>query len=115
VQHLEEDRWDGGSPASGRTLTRAACAAGALAAKAPATPDADEARQAANKELSRPIYRDSPDLWDRFWEWIKEHFNTGNMVPGVPSWVSTAIVIVVAVFNLWGDALRDYLDPRKAN
>ena len=26
-----------------------------------------------------------------------------------------AIVIVVAVFNLWGDALRDYLDPRKAN
>lgn len=72
-----------------------ACAAGALAAKAPATPDADEARQAANKELSRPIYRDSPDLWDRFWEWIKEHFNTGSMVPGVPSWVSTAIVIVV--------------------
>ena len=72
-----------------------ACAAGALAAKAPATPDADEARQAANKELSRPIYRNSPDLWDRFWEWIKEHFNTGSMVPGVPSWVSTAIVIVV--------------------
>ena len=26
-----------------------------------------------------------------------------------------AIVLVVAVFNLWGDALRDWLDPNKAS
>jgi len=74
-------------------------AAGAVsavyAAKAPATPDADEARRAAEKEFSRPIYHDHHDLWDRIWSWLREHFNTDGMVPGVPSWMSTVIVVLV--------------------
>ena len=74
-------------------------AAGAVsavyAAKAPATPDADEARRAASKELSRPIYHQGPGLWQRIRDWILDHLDTGSMVPGVPSWVSTAIVVTV--------------------
>ncbi|WP_408608575.1 DUF4129 domain-containing protein [Actinomyces viscosus] len=78
-----------------RAAVGAACATGALAAKAPATPDAEEARQAASKELSRPVYHEQPDLWDRIWDWILDHLDTGSMVPGVPSWVSTTIVVIV--------------------
>jgi len=74
-------------------------AAGAVsavhAAKAPATPDADEARRAAGRELSRPIYHQGPGLWQRIRDWILDHLDTGSMVPGVPSWVSTAIVVTV--------------------
>ncbi|WP_243858848.1 DUF4129 domain-containing protein [Actinomyces sp. ZJ308] len=76
-------------------MRHAAGAAGALAAKAPATPDADEARRAARKELSRSVYHEQPSLWDRFWDWILDHLDTGSVVPGVPSWVSTAIVVIV--------------------
>jgi len=69
---------------------------GALGAEAPATPDADEARRAATKELSREIYQDHPDLWDRFWQWILDLLDTQNLVPGVPPWVSTAIVVTIS-------------------
>ena len=69
---------------------------GALGAEAPATPDADEARQAATKELSREIYQDHPDLWDRFWQWILDLLDTQSLVPGVPPWVSTAIVVTIS-------------------
>ena len=69
---------------------------GALGADAPATPDADEARRAATKELSREIYQDHPDLWDRFWQWILDLLDTQSLVPGVPPWVSTAIVVTIA-------------------
>ena len=66
-----------------------------ISAQAPATPDADEARRAAGRELSRPIYHDHHDLWDRLWSWLRGLFDVGSMVPGVPSWVSTAIVVTV--------------------
>ena len=66
-----------------------------ISAEAPATPDADEARRAAGRELSRPIYHDHHDLWDRIWSWIREHFDASSMVPGVPAWVSTTIVVLV--------------------
>ena len=69
---------------------------GALGAEAPATPDADEARRAATKELSREIYQDHPDLWDRFWQWILDLLDTQSLVPGVPPWVSTAIVVTIS-------------------
>ena len=69
---------------------------GALGAEAPATPDADEARQAATKELSRGIYQEKPDLWDRFWQWILDLLDSQSLVPGVPPWVSTAIVVTIS-------------------
>ena len=66
-----------------------------ISAQAPATPDADEARRAAGRELSRPIYHDHHDLWDRLWSWLKGLFDVDSMVPGVPPWVSTLIVVLV--------------------
>ena len=71
-----------------------------ISLKAPATPDADEARRAAKKELSRQIYHEKPDLWDRIWRWILDHLDTGSMVPGVPSWVSTVIVVIVIAVGI---------------
>ena len=71
-----------------------------ISAQAPATPDADEARRSAGRELARPIYHDHDDLWDRIWIWIREHLDTGSMVPGVPSWVSTTIVVLVVAAGI---------------
>ena len=68
---------------------------GAVSAGTQATPNADQARRAAVHELSQPIYRED-DLWDRIWQWLKDHLSTGSMIPGVPSWVSTAIVVVIS-------------------
>ena len=45
--------------------------------------------------------------------------NEGRQLIQTAPWLmifpGLAIVIVVAVFNLWGDSLRDIMDPRKAN
>ena len=51
-------------------------------------------------------------------EWglmLNEGRQSLQTAPWLMMFPGAAIVIVVAVFNLWGDALRDYLDPRKAN
>ena len=71
-----------------------------ISAQAPATPDADEARRAAGRELSRPIYHDHHDLWDRLWSWLRGLFDVGSMVPGVPPWVSTLIVVLVVAAGI---------------
>ncbi|OLL15109.1 DUF4129 domain-containing protein [Actinomyces oris] len=71
-----------------------------ISIEAPATPDAAEGRRAAGRELSRPIYHDHHDLWDRIWSWIRELFDAGSMVPGVPSWVSTTIVVLVVAAGI---------------
>ena len=68
---------------------------GAVGTGTQATPGADQARRAAVKELSRPVYRQEADLWNRIWQWLKDHLSTSSMVPGVPSWVSTAVVVIV--------------------
>ena len=45
--------------------------------------------------------------------------NEGRQLIQTAPWLmifpGLAIVIVVAVFNLWGDSLRDIMDPRKVN
>jgi len=45
--------------------------------------------------------------------------NEGRQALQTAPWLmlfpGAAIVLVVAVFNLWGDALRDWLDPNKAS
>ena len=68
--------------------------AGARGADAPATPDADEARRAAERELARPEYRDE-SLLGRLWRWLSEHLNLRGVVPAGPDWLSILIVVVI--------------------
>jgi len=65
-------------------------------ADAPATPDADEARRAAERELARPEYRDE-SLLGRLWRWLSEHLNLRGVVPAGPDWLSILIVVVIAL------------------
>ena len=45
--------------------------------------------------------------------------NEGRQLIQTAPWLMVfpglAIASVVAIFNLWGDSLRDIMDPRKAN
>ena len=45
--------------------------------------------------------------------------NEGRQVLQTAPWAmifpGLAILVVVAIFNLWGDSLRDLMDPQKAN
>ncbi|WP_243118426.1 DUF4129 domain-containing protein [Actinomyces wuliandei] len=75
----------------------AALAAGqAVASGAPATPDAEEARRAAQEELSRRVYNDHPGLAERLWTWVSTRLDVTAVVPGAPSWVSVAVVVLCA-------------------
>ncbi|RRD24435.1 DUF4129 domain-containing protein [Actinomyces bowdenii] len=62
----------------------------------PATPQADEARQAAEIELSRPIYDQREGLLARLWAWLRSLLEDGQLVAGAPPWVSTAIMVLCA-------------------
>lgn len=66
-------------------------------ADVPATPDASQAREAAERELARPEYHAQETLWERLWRWIVEHLDPGNVMPGAPRWVSILIVVVVVL------------------
>lgn len=67
-----------------------------LSSDVPATPDAQEAREAAERELLREIYHERPSIWQRLWQWLLDHLNPSQVVPGVPPWLSALIVIVTA-------------------
>ena len=90
-------------PASPRA--GAPCALGALrgrigmtpGADVPATPDADQAREAAESELARPEYHAHETLWARLWRWIMEHLDPSGVVPGAPRWLSVLVVAVVVL------------------
>ena len=69
----------------------------ASGADVPATPDASQAREAAERELARQDYQVQEDLWSRLWRWLLERFDPSSAVPGVPGWLSTLIVLVVAL------------------
>lgn len=71
-----------------------------LGAGVPATPDAEEAREAAQRELSQPIYQDRPSFWALLWAWIQEHIDPSRVVPGAPAWLSVLIVVVAVVVLL---------------
>ncbi|QPL05848.1 MULTISPECIES: DUF4129 domain-containing protein [Actinomyces] len=71
-----------------------------LGAGVPATPDAEEARESAQRELSRPVYQERLSLWARLWTWIQEHIDPSRVVPGAPAWLSVLIVVVAAVVLL---------------
>ena len=68
-----------------------------VAADAPATPGAQEAREAAEAELAKPVYHPVPDLLDRLWRWLVEHFDPTSAIPGIPPLLSGLIVLLVLV------------------
>lgn len=63
-----------------------------LAADVPATPDAEEAREAAVRELSKRVYHERPSLLEQIWAWLDEHLRLSQIVPGAPAWLSFLIV-----------------------
>ena len=67
------------------------------AADAPATPGAQEAREAAEAELAKPVYHPVPDLLDKLWQWLIEHLDPTTAIPGIPPLLSGLIVLLVLV------------------
>lgn len=76
------------------TRANAPCAPGA---DVPATPDASQAREAAERELARQEYQAQETLWARLWRWIMEHLDPGNVMVGAPRWLSILIIVVVVL------------------
>ena len=68
-----------------------------VAADAPATPGAQEAREAAEAELAKPAYHPAPDLLDWLWHWLREHLDPTAVIPGIPPLLSGLIVLLVLV------------------
>lgn len=65
----------------------------------PLTPDADEARAWAERELEKAIYNDAPSLWERFIRWLGdlwEQIFDSNSTLG-PVLMPLAVLLVVAV------------------
>lgn len=67
------------------------------AADAPATPGAQEAREAAEAELAKPAYHPVPNLLGRLWRWLVEHLDPTTVIPGIPPLLSGLIVLLVLV------------------
>ncbi|MFF4100251.1 DUF4129 domain-containing protein [Streptomyces sp. NPDC001903] len=108
------------------------------AEKPPVTTPRDPAREAAERELSKPLYhQDDPGLLqralDRFWEWVGNLFDhaSGATPGGTLGLVAIAALVVLAIAALWwrlgsprrtataaagvfGDSLRSAADHRTA-
>ncbi|MEU1972471.1 DUF4129 domain-containing protein [Microbacterium sp. NPDC019599] len=83
----------------------------ALAAAPPLTPDGDEAREWAERELSKPVYAEAePTLFDRIartiGDFIASLFDTELEGPWAPTLAVIAavvvVVLIVAAFLVWG-------------
>ncbi len=61
----------------------------------PATPDADQARRAAEEELAKPAYHHAASVWQRIWQWLSQHLDPRDAVPGAPAWLSTLLVVML--------------------
>lgn len=68
-----------------------------LTADAPATPSAEEARQAAQHELQKTIYQEQPSLLQLIFDWLEKHLGPESLVPVVPAWVSYLIVLIITI------------------
>ena len=77
-------------------LEQAAFLTGGLsgAAGASGPPAASQAREAAERELSKPAYAEKTDPLSAAWHWITHHVDLGAMIPGVPPWLSATIVLL---------------------
>jgi hypothetical protein len=69
-------------------------ALGARASDVPVAPDAPEAREWAERELSRALYSDSPGLIQRGLDWIGEHL-FGAVTGGTTSTATTIVSVLV--------------------
>ncbi|MFJ6796404.1 DUF4129 domain-containing protein [Streptomyces sp. NPDC091268] len=74
----------------------------------PVTPGRDAAREAAERELSKPIYHENdPGLLqraaDRFWEWVGDLFDraSGSTPGGALGLVAVAVLLALAAAALW--------------
>ncbi|WP_257210694.1 hypothetical protein [Actinomyces ruminis] len=69
----------------------------------PATPDADQARRAVEEELAKPVYHQAASLWQRIWQWLSQHLDPRDAVPGAPAWLSTLLVaaLLAALLAAW--------------
>ena len=62
----------------------------------PVLPDADQAREWAEQELSRPAYQAAePTLLDRFWQWVGNFF--AELLNGIAGFDPTIGVVLLAV------------------
>ncbi|MFI6145978.1 DUF4129 domain-containing protein [Streptomyces sp. NPDC051109] len=122
---------------TGGLITRSAALL-PTAEKPPVTTPRDPAREAAERELSKPLYhQDDPGLLqralDRFWEWVGNLFDhaSGATPGGTLGLVAIAALVVLGVAALWwrlgsprrtatgtagvfDDALRSAADHRTA-
>lgn len=67
-----------------------------LASDVPATPSAQEARDAADRELAKPAYHPRQDVLEAALTWLRHHLDPAGIVPGVPAWLSVLIVVLAA-------------------
>ncbi|WP_170166850.1 DUF4129 domain-containing protein [Actinomyces bovis] len=68
---------------------------------APATPDADSARQAAQEELAKPVYHPRPSLLQLIWRWFRKQIENYDLLPdSLPTWVSMLIVLAATTLLL---------------
>ena len=78
----------------------------------PLTPDADEARSWAERELEKAIYDRSPSLWDRFLDWLSDLWervfdSSGSLGPVLmPLVVLLVLAVVVGIALLVGGPIR---------
>ncbi|KOU29627.1 hypothetical protein ADK52_05665, partial [Streptomyces sp. WM6372] len=122
---------------TGGLITRSAALLPA-AEKPPVTTPRDPAREAAERELSKPLYhQDDPGLLqralDRFWEWVGNLFDhaSGATPGGTLGLVAIAALVILGIAALWwrlgsprrtatgttgvfDDALRSAADHRTA-
>lgn len=69
---------------------------------APATPDADQAREAAERELQKPLYHPRPNIWQQILDWFLRQIDGAPLLPpGLPRWASV-LVVCAAVALLLG-------------
>ncbi|BAW93762.1 hypothetical protein CHIBA101_1930 [Actinomyces sp. Chiba101] len=79
-----------------QAAVRGAGAPGALARAGtpPATPDASQAGEAAQRELAKPAYAERADPLTAAWHWIQHHIDLGSVIPGIPPWASATILVL---------------------
>lgn len=63
----------------------------------PLTPDAEEARRWAERELADPVYDDSPSFVERVTDWLTDVLESLTSLDGVTSRSLASVVVVLAV------------------
>lgn len=82
----------------------------------PLTPDAEEARRWAERELADPIYDDSPSLVERLADWLTDVLESLTSLGGVapPSLAPVVVVLAVAAVVVLAVLLGGRVRRRRA-